>query len=130
PAVAGRRCERGAGADPRRAAPPLRACGPDIGHRGSVPRWRGGVWGGSARVGAGAAGPARGGPVRVTVQSRAGAYFVDIAPGVLASLAEDPLGTGITGRVAVVTDSNVRPLWGDRVRGMLAEAGLDPVLLE
>ena len=68
--------------------------------------------------------------MRVTVQSRAGAYFVDIAPGVLASLAEDPLGTGITGRVAVVTDSNVRPLWGDRVRGMLAEAGLDPVLLE
>jgi 3-dehydroquinate synthase len=68
--------------------------------------------------------------VRVTVQSRAGAYFVDIAPGVLASLVEDPPGTGITGRVAVVTDSNVRPLWGDRVREMLAGAGLDPVLLE
>src|SRR5678815_84184 len=69
-------------------------------------------------------------PVRVTVQSRAGVYFVDIAPGLLASLAEDPLGTGFTGRVAVVTDSNVRPLWGDRVRGMLAGAGLDPVLME
>jgi 3-dehydroquinate synthase len=68
--------------------------------------------------------------VRVTVQSRAGAYFVDIGAGLLAGLAEDPGGSGLSGRVAVVTDANVRPLWGDRVRDDLARAGLDPVLLE
>jgi len=68
--------------------------------------------------------------VRVTVQSRSGAYFVDIGPGLLAGLAADPEGAGLTGRVAVVTDANVRPLWGDRLRADLARAGLDPVLLE
>jgi len=68
--------------------------------------------------------------VRVTVQSRAGTYFVDIGPGLLAGLAEDPGAAGLTGRVAVVTDAHVRPLWGDRVRDDLARAGLDPVLLE
>ena len=68
--------------------------------------------------------------MRVTVQSRAGAYAVDIGPGLLASVAEDPAGSGITGRVALVTDANVRPLWGDRVRALLAGAGLDPLLLE
>ena len=68
--------------------------------------------------------------MRVTVQSRAGAYDVDIGPGLLAGLAEDPSRSGMTGRVAVVTDANVRPLWGDRLRAALAEAGLDVVLLE
>ncbi|HUM12566.1 MAG TPA: 3-dehydroquinate synthase [Myxococcaceae bacterium] len=68
--------------------------------------------------------------MRVTVQSRGGPYFVDIGPGLLARLAEDPAGAGLTGRVAVVTDTNVRPLWGDRLRDDLGRAGLDPVLLE
>ncbi len=68
--------------------------------------------------------------MRVTVQSRAGAYVVDIGPGLLAGLSADPRRSAFTGRVAVVTDSNVRPLWGERVRDDLARAGLDPVLLE
>ncbi len=68
--------------------------------------------------------------MRVTVQSRTGPYFVDIAPGLLGDLAGDPGAAGLTGRVAVVTDRNVRPLWGDRVRADLARAGFDPVLLE
>jgi 3-dehydroquinate synthase len=68
--------------------------------------------------------------VKVTVQSRAGAYVVDIGPGVLSELTEDPSGAGISGRVAVVTDADVRALWGDRVYAGLARAGLDPVLLE
>jgi 3-dehydroquinate synthase len=68
--------------------------------------------------------------VKVTVQSRAGAYDVDIAPGLLRGLAEDPAVAGIGGRVAVVTDANVRRLWGDGLRDALAGAGLAPVLLE
>ncbi len=68
--------------------------------------------------------------MRVTVKSRGGPYFVDIGPGLLAGLAEDPAGAGLTGRVAMVTDANVRPLWGDRLRDELGRAGLDPVLLE
>jgi 3-dehydroquinate synthase len=68
--------------------------------------------------------------VRITVQSRAGAYVVDIGAGLLASLAEDLPGAGVTGRVAVVTDANVRQLWGDRLKATLAEAGLQPLLLE
>jgi 3-dehydroquinate synthase len=68
--------------------------------------------------------------VRITVQSRAGAYVVDIGAGLLASLAEDLPGAGATGRVAVVTDANVRQLWGDRVHASLAQAGLQPTLME
>jgi 3-dehydroquinate synthase len=68
--------------------------------------------------------------VKVTVQSRAGAYDVDIGPGLLRGLAEDPSAAGISGRVAVVTDSNVRRLWGDGLRDALAGAGLAPLLLE
>ena len=68
--------------------------------------------------------------MRVTVQSRFGAYDVDIGPGLLEGLAGDPSFAGITGRVAVVTDANVRPLWGDRLRDTLAGAGVEAVLLE
>jgi len=68
--------------------------------------------------------------MRVTVQSRAGHYFVDIAPGLLDGLGEDPASAGLSGRVAVVTDANVRPLWGERVRGALGRAGVETVLLE
>jgi 3-dehydroquinate synthase len=68
--------------------------------------------------------------VKITVQSRAGAYVVDIGAGLLAGLAEELTEAGITGRVAVVTDSNLRPLWGDRLRDSLAAAGLEPLLLE
>jgi len=68
--------------------------------------------------------------VKVTVQSRAGAYEVEIGAGLLRGLAEDPSGAGITGRVALVTDSNVRRLWGDALRDALAGAKLAPVLLE
>jgi len=68
--------------------------------------------------------------VRVTVSSRSGSYFVDIGPGLLAGLAEDLAGVEPSGRVALVTDANVRPLWGERLREDLARAGLDPVLLE
>ncbi len=68
--------------------------------------------------------------MRVTVNSRSGSYFVDIGPGLLGGLAEDLASAGPGARVAVVTDSNVRPLWGERVREDLARAGLEVVLLE
>ena len=67
--------------------------------------------------------------MKVTVQSRAGAYVVDIGPGALSELAEDPSGAGITGRVALITDSHVRGLWGERLFTALSGAGLDPLLL-
>ncbi|HZW88760.1 MAG TPA: 3-dehydroquinate synthase, partial [Myxococcaceae bacterium] len=84
----------------------------------------------AAAVAAGAADPARGRAVRVTVQSRAGPYVVDIGAGLLSELAEDPAGAGIAGRVALVTDANVRRLWGGGLREALERAGLAPVLLE
>ncbi|MGZ3481357.1 MAG: 3-dehydroquinate synthase [Myxococcaceae bacterium] len=68
--------------------------------------------------------------MRVTVQSRAGNYVVDIAPGLLDALAEDAAAVGLGGRVAVVTDANVRPLWGERVRASLVRAGVNAVLME
>ncbi|MGZ6080252.1 MAG: hypothetical protein ACXWK4_05525, partial [Myxococcaceae bacterium] len=68
--------------------------------------------------------------MRVTVQSRAGSYVVDIAPGLLDALAEDAAAAGLGGRVAVVTDANVRPLWGERVRASLVGAGVNTVLME
>jgi 3-dehydroquinate synthase len=68
--------------------------------------------------------------VKITVQSRAGAYVVDIGAGLLAGLPDELTEAGITGRVAVVTDSNLRPLWGERLRDSLAAAGLEPLLLE
>jgi 3-dehydroquinate synthase len=66
----------------------------------------------------------------MTVKSRAGSYLVDVGPGLLAELGKDPEEAGLSGRVAVVTDANVRPLWGERVRDDLAAAGLEAVLLE
>jgi 3-dehydroquinate synthase len=66
----------------------------------------------------------------VTVQSRSGSYHVDVEPGLLAGLGEDPAGAFLSGRVAVVTDAHVRPLWGERVRDDLARAGVEALLLE
>jgi len=68
--------------------------------------------------------------VRVTVQSRNGSYLVDVEPGLLAALAEDPAEVGLSGRVAVVTDAHVRPLWGERVHADLVRARIEAVLLE
>jgi 3-dehydroquinate synthase len=48
---------------------------------------------------------------------------------VLSGLAEDARGHGISGRVALITDSHVRGLWGERLFAALADAGLDPLLL-
>jgi len=68
--------------------------------------------------------------VRVTVQSRSGSYHVDVEPGLLAGLGENPVEAGLTGRVALVTDAHVRPLWGERVHADLVHAGVEAVLLE
>ncbi|HTS79385.1 MAG TPA: 3-dehydroquinate synthase [Myxococcaceae bacterium] len=68
--------------------------------------------------------------MRITVQSRAGPYLVEVAPGLLRALAEDPAAFDLGGRVALVTDGHVRPLWGDQLRSRLACAGVDPILLE
>jgi len=68
--------------------------------------------------------------VRLAVQSRSGSYPVDVEPALLAGLWQDPAGAGLIGRVAVITDSNVRPLWGERVRDDLVRAGVEARLLE
>ena len=67
--------------------------------------------------------------MKVTVRSRAGDYVVEIGPGVLSSLSDDPSGVGITGRVALITDAHVRVLWGEKLFTALSGAGLDPLLL-
>jgi 3-dehydroquinate synthase len=68
--------------------------------------------------------------MRLTVRSRSGPYFVDVAPGLLERMMDDPAAAGLSGRVAVVTDSNLRPLWGERVRSGLSRAGVNAELLE
>src|SRR5262249_36242312 len=125
-----RGCGSRPGDRPARAPSPLSPRRPHAGYRGALPGRGGRSAGRAAAVAAGAADPARGRAVRVTVQSHAGPYVVDIGAGLLSELAEGPAGAGIAGRVAMVTDANVRRLWGDGLLEALERAGLAPVLLE
>jgi 3-dehydroquinate synthase len=68
--------------------------------------------------------------VRFEVRSQAGNYPIDVEAGLLDHLGSTLRGLGIEGRVAVVTDAHVAPLWSGPVVRSLREANLAPTLLE
>ncbi|MCK5558439.1 MAG: iron-containing alcohol dehydrogenase, partial [Candidatus Hydrogenedentes bacterium] len=53
-----------------------------------------------------------------------------IGAGLFERLADLARSSGLAGRVALVTDSNVLPLYGDRARQLLSEAGFTVALYE
>ena len=57
-------------------------------------------------------------------------YTINIGTGLLDQLADLARSSGLAGRVALVTDSNVLPLYGDRARHLLSEAGFTVALYE
>ena len=57
-------------------------------------------------------------------------YTINIGTGLLDQLADLARSSGLAGRLALVTDSNVLPLYGDRVRHLLSEAGFTVALYE
>jgi 3-dehydroquinate synthase len=67
--------------------------------------------------------------VRLEVRSRAGDYPVDVEAGALRSLGAVLRSAGREGRVAVVTDRRVEPLWAGPVVDSLASAGYAPLVL-
>ena len=59
----------------------------------------------------------------IEVRSSAGPYRVRVGPGLLASLGEALRSVGLQGGVALLSDSNVAPLWGDAAARSLRDAG-------
>jgi 3-dehydroquinate synthase len=64
----------------------------------------------------------------ITVDLGAHSYPIRIGRGTLDSLPELVAGVGAKGIAAVVTDSNVAPLYGERVCALVERGGLKPVL--
>jgi 3-dehydroquinate synthase len=64
----------------------------------------------------------------LTVSLEERSYPIRIGAGILDSLPEVLRAFAAKGAVAVVTDSNVAPLFGERVCGLARQAGLQPVL--
>ena len=65
----------------------------------------------------------------IEVRSRHGNYPVEVGAGVLRTLGAGLRASGVDGRVAVVTDRLVEPLWAGPVADSLASAGYAPVVL-
>jgi len=55
-------------------------------------------------------------------------YPIQLGYGILPALAELVSGTGVRGKIGIVTDSNVGPLYADQVRHILEAAGRDVVV--
>jgi 3-dehydroquinate synthase len=66
--------------------------------------------------------------VKVELADRS--YAVHIGTGLLDRIPDYLRGVGLAGRLALVTDSNVLPLYGNKVREILSEAGNSVVLCE
>jgi 3-dehydroquinate synthase len=64
-------------------------------------------------------------PAAFEVRTESRRYPVVVGPGVLASLPEELTRLGLTGRLFLVTDSNVRDLYGRKVETLLRDAGRD-----
>lgn len=64
----------------------------------------------------------------LTVQLEERSYPIRIGEGTLSELPEIMQGLKVKGAVAIVSDTNVAPLYGERVLALLREAGLRPVL--
>ena len=61
--------------------------------------------------------------MRIEVRSRSGDYPVEVGSGTLRTLGAALRGSGVEGRVAVVTDRHVEALWAGPVLDSLASAG-------
>jgi 3-dehydroquinate synthase len=66
-------------------------------------------------------------PAAFEVRTESRRYPVVVGPGVLASLPEELARLGLSGRLFLVTDSNVRDLYGRTVESLLRDAGRDTV---
>ena len=67
--------------------------------------------------------------MRIEVASGKGSYPVEVGAGNLRTLGAALRTSGVEGRVAVVTDRHVEPLWAGPVIDSLASTGYDPVVL-
>jgi 3-dehydroquinate synthase len=67
---------------------------------------------------------------KVSVNLGPRSYTIHIGKGLLDRLADMVRASGLTGRVALVTDSNVLPLYGEKTRRLLSEAGFAVTLYE
>ncbi len=65
------------------------------------------------------------GPRQVRVRSASGGYTVHVGSGAVELAGEAARRAAPSGRCALVADARVAALWGDRVTGVLAEAGMD-----
>lgn len=61
---------------------------------------------------------------RIAVATPDGSYDITIAPGAIAQIADHAADFGLAGRTAVITDSNVAPLYGDALLRTLPDAAL------
>ncbi len=66
--------------------------------------------------------------VKVNLGSRS--YTISIGTGLLDQLADLARSAGLTGRVALVTDSNVLPLYGEKAQQLLSDAGFTVAVYE
>jgi len=57
-------------------------------------------------------------------------YTINIGTGLLDQLADSVRSSGLTGRIALVTDTNVLPLYGEKARQILSDAGFTAGLYE
>ncbi len=67
--------------------------------------------------------------VELDIEFAQGRTSVRIADGLLSTVGRSLAGAGLGGRVLVVTDEHVRPLYADRTIRSLEEAGLTTALL-
>lgn len=76
----------------------------------------------------------RGGPILrrmrlVNVELDKRSYAIEVGRGVLENLGAACGAFGFASRCAILTDSNVGPLFGEKVAGRLAAAGFDPITI-
>jgi shikimate kinase / 3-dehydroquinate synthase len=64
------------------------------------------------------------------VRHDSGAYDIAYGDGVLAQIGEIVRQRGLSGQVAVITNTVVGPLWGERVTHSLEKAGFKPIVLQ
>lgn len=65
-----------------------------------------------------------------TVRHDAGAYDIIYGDGLLANIGQIAAQRGLSGQIAVITNTTVGPLWADRAARSLEQAGFRPLVLQ
>ena len=65
--------------------------------------------------------------IRVPLGQRS--YLIKVGPGLLSQLGKECRRLGLGTRCAIITDTNVGPLYARAARTSLREAGFDPLLI-